>query len=157
MRLQSLLCDDDAVSPVIGVVLMVSVTVILSAVVGTFVLSSFDTGDPAPQVTFTYDYEVESSGGAADGNLTIAISSGEAFSASQVTFSGTDLGTDGDPNAGSEWHERAVGGAGPGSFIGAGQRAQLDGLSDTFDLEIVYTAPSGGSASLLSTRSGPVP
>jgi FlaG/FlaF family flagellin (archaellin) len=158
VELQSLLSDDDAVSPVIGVVLMVGVTVILSAVVAGFVLSAFDTREPPPQVTFSYDYETESSNGAADGSLTIIVSGGETFAADQVSFSGTDLGTDGgDPNAGSEWHERAVGGAGPDSVIGGGQRAQLEGLSDTFDLEIVYLAPSGGSASVLSTRSGPAP
>lgn len=60
-------------SPVTGVVPMVGVTVILSAVVAGFVLSVFDTKDPPPQVTFSYDYETESSSGAANGSLTILI------------------------------------------------------------------------------------
>jgi len=38
MNLKTLLADDDAVSPVIGVILMVAITVILAAVIGTFVL-----------------------------------------------------------------------------------------------------------------------
>jgi len=38
MQLKRLLTDDDAVSPVIGVILMVAITVILAAVIGTFVL-----------------------------------------------------------------------------------------------------------------------
>jgi len=38
MNLKALLADDDAVSPVIGVILMVAITVILAAVIGTFVL-----------------------------------------------------------------------------------------------------------------------
>jgi len=38
MNLKELFADDDAVSPVIGVILMVAITVILAAVIGTFVL-----------------------------------------------------------------------------------------------------------------------
>lgn len=38
MNLKQLIVDDDAVSPVIGVILMVAITVILAAVIGTFVL-----------------------------------------------------------------------------------------------------------------------
>lgn len=39
MRLKQLVSDEDAVSPVIGVILMVAITVILAAVIGTFVLN----------------------------------------------------------------------------------------------------------------------
>ncbi|ELZ45266.1 hypothetical protein C463_06582 [Halorubrum californiense DSM 19288] len=43
-------------SPVIGVILMVAITVILAAVIGTFVLGLGDQlGDTAPQATFTID------------------------------------------------------------------------------------------------------
>ncbi|WP_134671686.1 type IV pilin [Halorussus marinus] len=38
MNFKSLFTDDEAVSPVIGVILMVAITVILAAVIGTFVL-----------------------------------------------------------------------------------------------------------------------
>ena len=45
--------DDRAVSPVIGVILMVAITVILAAVIGTFVLGLGDQlGDTAPQASF---------------------------------------------------------------------------------------------------------
>ena len=44
---------DRAVSPVIGVILMVAITVILAAVIGTFVLGLGDQlGDTAPQASF---------------------------------------------------------------------------------------------------------
>ena len=50
--------DDRAVSPVIGVILMVAITVILAAVIGTFVLGLGDQlGDTAPQASFTIDGE----------------------------------------------------------------------------------------------------
>jgi flagellin-like protein len=48
--------DDRAVSPVIGVILMVAITVILAAVIGTFVLGLGDQlGDSAPQASFEID------------------------------------------------------------------------------------------------------
>jgi len=39
-----------AVSPVIGVILMVAITVILAAVIASFVLGLGDTDDPAPNI-----------------------------------------------------------------------------------------------------------
>lgn len=48
--------DNRAVSPVIGVILMVAITVILAAVIGTFVLGLGDSlGDSAPQASFQCD------------------------------------------------------------------------------------------------------
>lgn len=52
MRCHELLTDDDAVSPVIGVVLMVAITVILAAVVGVFVVGLNETQQP-PSVAFS--------------------------------------------------------------------------------------------------------
>lgn len=55
MNIQNLFSDDRAVSPVIGVILMVAITVILAAVIGTFVLGL---GDSLSQTspTATYDW-----------------------------------------------------------------------------------------------------
>lgn len=79
--------DDRGVSPVIGVILMVAITVILAAVIGTFVLGLGDSlGDSAPiasidsevtnsdTVTFTHD------GGdrVASENIEIVSSNGDA-------------------------------------------------------------------------------
>lgn len=48
--------DDRGVSPVIGVILMVAITVILAAVIGTFVLGLGDSlGNSAPQASFQCD------------------------------------------------------------------------------------------------------
>jgi len=52
MRCTELLADDDAVSPVIGVVLMVAITVLLATVVGVFVLDSGPSSEQMPQTTF---------------------------------------------------------------------------------------------------------
>ncbi len=55
MKLHEFEADDDAVSPVIGVILMVAITVILAAVIGTFVLGlggSIQSTPPNAQFTF---------------------------------------------------------------------------------------------------------
>ena len=54
MRLFDSLSEDDrAVSPVIGVVLMIAVVVILAAVVGAFATGVFDDQSAAPQASFS--------------------------------------------------------------------------------------------------------
>jgi len=58
MNIKSIISDDDAVSPVIGVILMVAITVILAAVIATFVLGLGDqVSNTAPQASFSFDYE----------------------------------------------------------------------------------------------------
>jgi flagellin-like protein len=58
MQFTNLLGDDDAVSPVIGVILMVAITVILAAVIGTFVLGLGDqVSNTSPQASFTFNLE----------------------------------------------------------------------------------------------------
>ena len=66
MKLKNLFTNDRAVSPVIGVILMVAITVILAAVIGTFVIglgddigqtapsASIDASDNGDNVTFTH-------------------------------------------------------------------------------------------------------
>jgi len=57
--------DSRAVSPVIGVILMVAITVILAAVIGTFVLGLGDSVNSAPQASFSFET------GQSDGNAVI--------------------------------------------------------------------------------------
>ncbi|OIB57428.1 type IV pilin [Natrialba sp. SSL1] len=52
--------DERAVSPVIGVILMVAITVILAAVIAAFVLDMGDMGETAPSAT--YDWSQDGSG-----------------------------------------------------------------------------------------------
>jgi len=57
MNLGQLLVDEDAVSPVIGIVLMVAITVILAAVIGTFVLGlGQSVEDNTPKVSWSFEY-----------------------------------------------------------------------------------------------------
>jgi flagellin-like protein len=52
MQLKQLFTDDDAVSPVIGVILMVAITVILAAVIGAFVLDIGGSQEKVPQASW---------------------------------------------------------------------------------------------------------
>ena len=57
-HVNAMLSDDKAVSPVIGVILMVAVTVILAAVIGAFVLGFGDSlSEPAPDAQIDIDYD----------------------------------------------------------------------------------------------------
>jgi len=63
--------EDRAVSPVIGVILMVAITVILAAVIGTFVLGLGDQiGDTAPQASFDIDSAGDNAAGETVVNIT---------------------------------------------------------------------------------------
>ena len=57
MQVNDLLTDEDAVSPVIGVILMVAITVILAAVIASFVLGLGDPEEPAPNLAFEEEFD----------------------------------------------------------------------------------------------------
>ena len=137
MQLKQLLSDDDAVSPVIGVILMVAITVILAAVIASFVLGLGQTGDPAPTPTVDWntDADFESDdveAGFADGHdgpvVEVSITGGDSFQAGNVEISGgEDEG---------EWHEFVDSdSARSNSEVSAGDTAIVP-ISDEDDWEI---------------------
>jgi flagellin-like protein len=68
--------DERAVSPVIGVILMVAITVILAAVIGTFVLDlGQSAGQTAPQASLSVTLD------SANDNVTLSHTGGDALSA----------------------------------------------------------------------------
>ncbi|NUE02509.1 type IV pilin N-terminal domain-containing protein [Halorubraceae archaeon YAN] len=75
--------DDRAVSPVIGTILMIAITVILAAVVGTFVLGFGDSAaETTPSASFDMSYSENQSG---DGyNVTVTHASGQTFTESNT-------------------------------------------------------------------------
>jgi flagellin-like protein len=119
MNIKKLFTDDEsAVSPVIGVILMVAITVILAAVIASFVLGLGDSvSNTAPQASFTFDYDESSStttnqlandGGGTDGELTITHDGGDTINGQRLevtdgtdTISPTPFGDDTDVAAGS--------------------------------------------------------
>lgn len=92
--IRGLLTDDDAVSPVIGVVLMVAVTVILSAAVGAFVL---DIGSAVTEQQPTAVIEFEFDESASPSTVTLRHNGGDELQTStlRVAIDGTIAWEDG--------------------------------------------------------------
>jgi flagellin-like protein len=77
-KIQAILDDDRAVSPVIGVILMVAITVILAAVIGTFVLNLGGDLQSTPQAQLS----IEEVGG----EIVIEHNGGDALDADDFTI-----------------------------------------------------------------------
>ncbi|WP_331232721.1 type IV pilin N-terminal domain-containing protein [Natronorarus salvus] len=107
MQLKTILSGEDrAVSPVIGVILMVAITVILAAVIGTFVLGLGDSVESAPSTQLSLSADdsedrlvLSNDGGDAldPDDLTIRVVDGE----DEATFNIED---EEDLSVGSSWH-----------------------------------------------------
>ncbi|SEL48967.1 type IV pilin [Haloferax larsenii] len=133
MKLKNLFTEDRAVSPVIGVILMVAITVILAAVIGTFVLGLGDqVQETAPQASFAFDYD--------GSDLVITHESGEAINNQSVTIV--------DPSGTTAWNDSINNGDGK---ITAGESNTLTSLNanDGDTVRIVWTSESGGTSSTL--------
>lgn len=90
---------DRAVAPVIGVILMVAITVILAAIIGTFVLGlGGEIQHTNPQAGFSFDYADGTTGAdcslGSDGQLTIAHDSGESVEAANMNVTDGDGGSE---------------------------------------------------------------
>jgi flagellin-like protein len=87
MRLKQLLTDDDAVSPVIGVILMVAITVILAAVIGTFVLGlGNEVQQNSPTASITFDQQ----GDAGSADVKVAHDGGDTLNTDDIDITATD-------------------------------------------------------------------
>ncbi|GGN18598.1 type IV pilin [Halarchaeum nitratireducens] len=135
MDLKQLLNDDRGVSPVIGVILMVAITVILAAVIGTFVLGlGSNVGNNAPSATFNWDYSGNSSGG----NLTVTHQGGDAIENSTINIT-SDPATAAQDNisysvSGDQWT--------------AGDSATIEYGGSPNSAQVIWQS-SGGSSSII--------
>ena len=83
--------DDRAVSPVIGVILMVAITVILAAVIGTFVLGLGDqVQTTAPNAQIAFD--------SSSSDVTVTHDGGDTLDGNQTFFAFSDEGVFEDEN-----------------------------------------------------------
>ena len=135
MKLRQLFDDSEGergVSPVIGVILMVAITVILAAVIGTFVLGLGDNVNSTPQASWDFDL-------ADDGTLTITHNGGDTITASQLTVESENID-----------------GASPFSGeVTAGSSGTVDLSSQSVaggeTIRVVYTAQGGGNSNVIAT------
>jgi flagellin-like protein len=96
MQLTQLFASDDerAVSPVIGVILMVAITVILAAVIGTFVLGL---GDQVQQTSPNAQWDWDSGGDdltTSGGTLVLTHEGGDSVDVTTLSLTGSALGSD---------------------------------------------------------------
>ena len=93
MDIKNLFTDDDAVSPVIGVILMVAITVILAAVIGAFVLNLGGGQESPPQADWGWSDQPSADSG--DGAVTLEHNGGDRVdNPDQITISDSNTGLD---------------------------------------------------------------
>lgn len=152
MQLNELLTDEDAVSPVIGVILMVAITVILAAVIGTFVLGLGEqVQSTTPQVSFSFDYDdsgTTASCGSlgADGVLDITHDGGAKVNEDRLSI--------GDTQGNSITDLSNCDNIGAGSDVTAG--TTMDVQVDSNDkIRVIWTSEGGGNSGTIGQWSGP--
>lgn len=120
---------DRAVSPVIGVILMVAITVILAAVIGTFVLNlGGSVSETAPQASFSWSEND-------DGTVSVVHEGGDSFEELSVIYTNaSDNSTATEP-----WD-------GP---ISAASSVTTDNeVANGTDVRLVYTSDDGSTATV---------
>jgi flagellin-like protein len=99
MQLRGIYTDDDAVSPVIGVILMVAITVILAAVMGSFVLGlGQSASSTSPQATFSFEYdEIDDNGPDSDdwGVVKVSHNGGDTIQDEELHIRGSGFNASG--------------------------------------------------------------
>ncbi|WP_049985054.1 type IV pilin [Halobellus rufus] len=142
MNFKQLFTDDSAVSPVIGVILMVAITVILAAVIGAFVLNlGQGIQQTAPQASFGFDYNTT----AADddtGLVEITHESGDSIESNQVNVSGFANGTQTWPS---------------GETVSAGSSHEFNNSDDWNGetIRVVWESENGENSATLSQSTAP--
>jgi len=141
MNIKELFTDDSAVSPVIGVILMVAITVILAAVIGSFVLNlGGSLQNTAPQASFGFDYDTDGD------NVTITHQSGDTIEADQLNATSSNGELDSTSN---DWS----------GTIGAGDSAVYEpnggGAWSGETVRVVWTSLNEENSATLSTSTAP--
>jgi flagellin-like protein len=166
MQIKQLIEDDDAVSPVIGVILMVAITVILAAVIASFVLGlGQDATSQNPQASFTFDYDEGADDDTDEGHLTVAHDGGDTIEAQELYIRGTgiiDAQNPGETTVDLEgegpWTD--AGGSNDvntymqGSEIRSGDRIVV-AVSSDYEVDVVWEPEEQETSATLQSNSGP--
>ena len=129
--------DERAVSPVIGVILMVAITVILAAVIGAFVIGIGDDQEQVPQASWDYTF-------IGDGDVEITHEGGDSINADRITVNGEDWAE------GSDEEDSITAGD-----LFESSETTLDDIEGGDEVRIVWTSEGGGSTSTLATSTAP--
>jgi len=142
-KFKQMLQDEGAVSPVIGVILMVSVTVVLAAVIGAFVLGIGDKlGEPAPNAQIDFDYNSD------DGVLDVNHDGGDSITADNTGTLSLSIDATQDVANQVDWNI-----ADPPGYLTAGSsfdEAVVDGSIASGDNIVTIGSDASGEANLVS-------
>jgi len=136
--------EDRAVSPVIGVILMVAITVILAAVIGTFVLGLGDNVNQSASAGVTVEQSSVSS--PAGNTVTVTITSMD--NANKIEYQVTDRSGDTDPDT-SAWTEVSSSSVGDSAKIGTS--GDSDDILEKSDTVVIRATTSGGETTVIRT------
>ena len=139
MNVKQFLDDDAAVSPVIGVILMVAITVILAAVIGTFVLGLGESVQTTPQAKFNFDYNDTGS------ELTITHDGGDAIASDNLEMVGN----------GSTTNWTAAVGAGSSYDVSAGNSTTIVSVTSDDTIRVVWQDPNTDKSATVGKWTGP--
>jgi len=152
MDIKQLIHDDDAVSPVIGVILMVAITVILAAVIASFVLGLGDQAQQAtPQASFSFEYTEGS-----PNTIDVTHDGGDSIQANELHIRGS---TTSSASIDQTW--AALGSLGTTSDVTAGNSITIDGTvsgtapNGNYDIRVVYEPIEGDTSATLAQDTGP--
>ncbi|WP_096391492.1 type IV pilin [Halopenitus persicus] len=148
MNVKRFLDDDSAVSPVIGVILMVAITVILAAVIGTFVLGmGDDLQNTQPTASFNFDFEAGNTG-----SVTISHAGGDTIDGTSdsvtITTSGGSSDLDGEPVS---WNQEISAGTSKSVSLTSGN----DWNGET--VTVNWQSADGSSSATLGSQTAPTP
>jgi flagellin-like protein len=170
MNFKQIFTDDDAVSPVIGVILMVAITVILAAVIGTFVLGLGDqVSNTSPQASFTFDFNDEAdydNDNSVEGDqLTITHDGGDGITATQLTVvsqTSANLSSTSNPSSPSTATSETADDTGlkDDDTVSAGTTLYLQTTSASTELNsdtvrVTWQSQNGGDTATLGKWTGP--
>jgi flagellin-like protein len=141
MRLRKLLDDDDAVSPVIGVILMVAITVILAAVIASFVLGLGPSGGDQPTASFGFDYTNSTNA------LKITHEQGDQIKKDNLYLRGDDVGNTG------KWDGSASATIGSDSAVSSGDSWNVSDTTSNYTANVVWETDDNSAT--LSSDDGP--
>jgi len=140
--------DERAVSPVIGVILMVAITVILAAVIGAFVIGIGDDQEVQPTASFNFDFDTDTN------EVTVSHSQGDTIDQPDSLY----ISVDGDR---VEWNSSSTGvftSYTKGTYpVNSGKQVtgELSGGFSGQTVSVVWVSESGDSSGTLSTQEAP--
>jgi len=161
MDFKNLIGDEKAVSPVIGVILMVAITVILAAVIGTFVLGLGDqVQQTTPQASFGFDTTDVGDGTNNNDHVSITHESGDSIDSSnlKVMVGGTTYFEDGSTTSNVDgtdvtaptdtWGSSTVN---AGKTLELAENGNANEWSGETEVRVVFDSPDSDSSSTLGT------